>query len=490
MLTCYALSTFRRFASQRLAFARHAATVVPLHLLLLVACVRASPSPAVPLKSTAVDLWLRNVHVVQTDRGVIQRDRALGLAGGTIRAIVAANRVPVGTSAHIIDAGGAYAIPGLWDAHVHLLQGGEATAELDAARALSFGITHVRDMGSSLDARTTFLARLGQPGMDAPMMIGAGPTFWAFALPYGDKQQQVIVIDPADTDAAVDRVADRGVDFIKVYAGFDRTRLPQLVAAARRRGLTVAGHAQPGMTLAEHAKFGVATIEHLDFGTLAECTTDADSYFERVIAARFRNSGESIPSIYTAFADRVDTADCRARLRRAGDAGLVLTPTLVASYLSPVASRALLAQLPESRREGCALFLRQFDGLSDTEQAALPEVGKRLMRMVIDAVVPVLAGTDASAFCTRPGESLAIELQLFGDAGLSPLSVLQSATSTPARVFGQSDRFGALTVGRAADVVLLRANPLETTRAYADPVGVYTQGRWRDAAALSALRRQ
>jgi len=474
------------FATQ----SRLASIYFALCILLLTGCRRPGAASAVAVAPAGVEIWLRNVHVVDTDRGMIQRHRALGIGGGVIRAIVVANRVPAGTSAQVIDGGGAYAIPGLWDSHVHLLQDNEATAERDAARALSFGITHVRDMGSSLDARTTFLARLGQPGMDAPMMIGAGPTFWAFALPYGDKQQQVIVTDPADTDAAVDRVADRGVDFIKVYAGFDRTRLPQLVAAARRRGLTVAGHAQPGMTLAEHAKFGVSTIEHLDFGTLAECTKDADSYFERVIAARFRNSGESIPSIYTAFSYRVDTADCRARLRRAADAGLVLTPTLVASYLSPFAGRALLAQLPERRREGCALYLRQFDGLSDTAQAALPEVGKRLMRMVIDAGVPVLAGTDASAFCTRSGESLAMELQLFGDAGLRPLSVLQSATRSPARLFGQGDRFGTLTVGREADLVLLLANPLETSSAYVDPVGVFTRGRWRDAGALAALRRR
>ncbi len=480
----------RRAQAVYAAQSRLSSTSFALCILLLVGCRRPGAAPSVRAAPAEVEIWFRNVHLVDTDRGVIQRDRALGIAGGTIRAIVAANHVPLGTSAQVIDAGGTYAIPGLWDSHVHLLQDNEATAERHAAHALALGITHVRDMGSSLDARTTFLTRLGQPGMDAPMLIGAGPTFWAFALPYGDKQQQVIVTDPADTDAAVDRVADRGVDFIKVYAGFDRTRLPQLVAAARRRGLTVAGHSQPDMTLAEHAKFGVSTVEHLDFGTLAECTTDADSYFERVIAARFRNSGESVPAIYADFADRVDTADCRARLRRAADAGLVLTPTLVASYLSAVAGRALLARMPESQREGCALYLRQFDGLSDAAQAALPEAGQRLMRMVIDAGMPVLAGTDAPAFCTLPGESLAIELQMFADAGLPLLSVLQSATSTPARLFGESDRFGTLTIGRTADLVLLRANPLETTSAYVDPVGVFTHGRWRDAVALAALRRR
>jgi len=430
------------------------------------------------------------VHIVDTDRGVIQRDRAIAIAGGTIRAIIASNQVPVGTTTAVVDGGGAYAIPGLWDAHVHLLQRNAATAERHAALALSYGVTHVRDMGSSLDARTTFLAWLATPGVTAPTMLGAGPTFWAFALPYGDKQQQVIVADTADTDAAVGRMADAGVDFIKVYAGFDRTRLPGLMAAARRHGLTVSGHPQPGMTLAEQAQLGMRTIEHLDFGTLAECTTSADRYFERVIAARFRNSGESIPAIYAAFAEAVDTDDCRTRLRRAADAGLVLTPTLVASYLSADAARALAQRVPEDQREECALYLRQFAGLSPAQQAVLPAAGSRMMRLLIDAGVPVLAGTDAPTFCLLPGESLMTELQLLGAAGLPPLSVLQSATRTPAQRLGQGDRFGAVVVGHAADLVLLAANPLTDVGAYAHLVGVYTQRRWHDTAGLAALRRR
>jgi len=126
--------------------------------------------------------------------------------------------------------------------------------------------------------------------------------------------------------------------------------------------------------------------------------------------------------------------------------------------------------------------------VSAAQQAVLPAAGSRMMRLLIDAGVPVLAGTDAPTFCLLPGESLMTELQLLGAAGLPPLSVLQSATRTPAQRLGQGDRFGAVVVGHAADLVLLAANPLTDVGAYAHPVGVYTQRRWHDTAGLAALR--
>jgi hypothetical protein len=239
------------------AHSRRSPNFLVFCLVVLVGCTRPRIAPSVRLGPAEVEIWIRNVNVIDADRGVVVRDQAIGIAGGTIRDVVSSDQVPVGTPAQVIDAAGAYAIPGLWDSHVHLLQGDEATAERQAARALSFGVTHVRDMGSSLDVRATFLARLGTPGVAAPSMIGAGPTFWAFSLPYGDKRQQEVVADSAAIEAAVGRVATAGVDFIKVYAGFDRTRLPWLVAAARRHGLSVVGHAQLGMTLAEQATLGV-----------------------------------------------------------------------------------------------------------------------------------------------------------------------------------------------------------------------------------------
>ena len=49
-----------------------------------------------------------------------------------------------------------------------------------------------------------------------------------------------------------------------------------------------------------------------------------------------------------------------------------------------------------------------------------------------------------------------------------------------ARYFGAEDRFGSITVGKEADLVLLRANPLEDISATSDILGVSLRGQWLD----------
>jgi hypothetical protein len=74
--------------------------------------------------------------------------------------------------------------------------------------------------------------------------------------------------------------------------------------------------------------------------------------------------------------------------------------------------------------------------------------------------VSFLGGTDVSAAYTYPGFSLDDELALFVEAGFTPLEALRTATVNPARFFGATDSMGSIEAGKAADLVVLDANPL------------------------------
>jgi imidazolonepropionase-like amidohydrolase len=54
---------------------------------------------------------------------------------------------------------------------------------------------------------------------------------------------------------------------------------------------------------------------------------------------------------------------------------------------------------------------------------------------------------------------------LLADAGFSPADVLTAATRTPARLLGLEEELGTVEVGKTADFVLLRKNPLRSARA-------------------------
>jgi imidazolonepropionase-like amidohydrolase len=112
-----------------------------------------------------------------------------------------------------------------------------------------------------------------------------------------------------------------------------------------------------------------------------------------------------------------------------------------------------------------------------------------MLRMVVAAGVPVLAGSDTPAFCAQAGSALITELVLLGEGGLSPLAVLQSATLLPGRLFGGVVARGRIRVDGPADVLLLATNPLTDRDAYMRPTGLYDGRMWRDAEALAALRK-
>jgi hypothetical protein len=73
------------------------------------------------------------------------------------------------------------------------------------------------------------------------------------------------------------------------------------------------------------------------------------------------------------------------------------------------------------------------------------------------AGIPIVAGTDQSV----PGHSLYREMELYVEAGFTPMEAIQSATIVPARVMKQDAESGTIEPGKRADLILVEGNPLE-----------------------------
>jgi hypothetical protein len=80
--------------------------------------------------------------------------------------------------------------------------------------------------------------------------------------------------------------------------------------------------------------------------------------------------------------------------------------------------------------------------------------------LLLERDVPVLAGSDVPCGLVAPGRSLWRELELLAEAGMSPMHALRAATSAAAAFLGRHD-LGGLTPGSAADMVVVRGNPLD-----------------------------
>jgi hypothetical protein len=103
------------------------------------------------------------------------------------------------------------------------------------------------------------------------------------------------------------------------------------------------------------------------------------------------------------------------------------------------------------------------------------DVALAATKLLNDAKVPILAGTDAPNPGTTHGLSVHRELELLVRAGLSPEAALAAATSVPARVYSLKDR-GRIAPGLRADLVLVTGDPTRDITATRDIVAIWKRG--------------
>jgi hypothetical protein len=84
----------------------------------------------------------------------------------------------------------------------------------------------------------------------------------------------------------------------------------------------------------------------------------------------------------------------------------------------------------------------------------------RFHKMLLEAGGRVIAGGNTNATKT-PGLNLHQEMQIFAEAGFSPMQIIQSATKWPAEMIGKQDQVGTIGAGKFADVLIVNADPLQ-----------------------------
>jgi imidazolonepropionase-like amidohydrolase len=79
-----------------------------------------------------------------------------------------------------------------------------------------------------------------------------------------------------------------------------------------------------------------------------------------------------------------------------------------------------------------------------------------MVKALFDAGVPIVAGTDGAL----PGYSLLRSLEMYVEAGLTPMQAIESATRVPAESMGLGNDSGTIEAGKRADMIVLSADPL------------------------------
>ncbi len=414
------------------------------------------------LHTQALPLVLRHATVIDGTGAPALRDRTIIIAEGRIRAITPANDTAgYPDSAHVLDLRGRTVIPGLWDAHVHSLLD-DNVAEAFAPAFLANGILGVRDMGGLLPTLTKWRGRLAADPWAGPRLIAAG------AILDGpepiDPRISIPLADSAEARYAVRLLADRHVDFIKVYSTLPPDLWSLVISEARARGLSVSGHLPYGVSALEAARQGQVSIEH-DQGIDLRCRERSpvcDALFTTLLGAGTRVVPTLVVQQQGATLDRGSVTDDWRR-------GYV-PRSLRGEWLAYATARTKGGHSRELRKERDEF----------AQEVAL--VGT-LWRFRI----PLLAGSDAGALYTYPGFSLHDELALLVRAGLPPVQAIHAATGSVTDFLGLSDSLGTIAPGKCADLLILEADPIRDIRNTRRIQSVVYRGRLIDREGLDSL---
>lgn len=436
----------------------------------------------------AETLTLRNVRLAAAGADATAPLSRIVIDGDRIVTVEPEREGPVAGA--VIDAAGAWASPGLWDAHIHALGDPDAALARTLPLLVAHGVTGIRDMGSVPEKIVEVRARLAaDPALVRPRLYVSGPLLDGQALPwYGDLP--LVLKTPEEVPPALARLKAQGMDFLKIYSGLKPEVLEAIGAEARRQGLPTAGHVTLTSGLSGAAGIGQRSVEHLSVSTFLECLPDDPGFFDRWVGSAFRSGYDTLWDLELGFEDRADWTLCGARLEALAAVGTAFTPTLGMVFLDQAhTDMGALAWAEPRARDWCLQNLERVEAADPARRARAYDLYHRMLARARAAGLPVLAGTDAPNFCLVAGPSLLRELELLVAAGLTDAEAVDAATVAPARLMGRSADMGRVAPGFVADVLLTRANPYADVRAYRDLQWVVAAGRAHDAAELAAIKR-
>jgi imidazolonepropionase-like amidohydrolase len=416
----------------------------PLFFFVASALAQATP------KSEPTALALTNVTVIDTTGSRTGQRATVIVIGNRIAEIGEPGKVAIPSGAQTVDGTGKYLMPGLWDMHMHLSLVSETALPLLIAN----GVTGVRDMGGDLDQIDQWREQIAKGTRVGPRIIRSGPILDGPRTEEG--KYRLTVTNAAEARQAVESLKKRGVDFIKVYHFLSRDSYFAVADEAEKQKIPFAGHIPNGVSPGEASDAGQRSLEHTSvlLQALIALEGKKDRNLKQLTAEAFdKLTGEKGAALFKAIAKNKTWH----------------TPTLVVSQSFLL--RPEMAAKPDDRRKYIAAITKEHweknnpvpQNVSAEAMAERKEALSRLFEVVGTmrrAGISMLAGTDPPTRDVFPGFSLHDELGLLVKAGLTPLETIQAATLNAAKCLGLSDTDGTIEKGKAADLVLLEADPL------------------------------
>ena len=408
-----------------------------------------------------------NVNVIPMDQERILTGHTVVVKDGVIAALGPVDAVKIPPGALRIDGRGKFLMPGLADMHVHFeIFNDQATTGM-LRLFLANGVTTVLNLYGT-PAFLQLRERIARGETVGPTVYTSGPFI-----------SNAPVSSPTVEEVERQVVAHKraGYDLIKIHGDFSRDAYRKLFEVARREDIRVIGHLP----------------RNLGIDAAFEERQDAIAHAEEYLYAYFFFKPATSPADASQAAQLRWIAEQASRIpsvaQATAKAGIWVSPTLTVysgiarqvDDIDAVLKRPEMKYLPpwlsNQFQPSNNTYIKRFKKETAKGFFARANLLSQLVKGFRDAGVRMLAGTDTPVPSVVPGFSLHDELRELVAAGLTPYEALRTATANPAD-FMRSDKFGTVSVGKTADLILVEGDPLKDVNNASRRSGVMTRGRW------------
>lgn len=403
------------------------------------------------LATEARSVVIRDVSVLDTASGKMLPERTIVVRGDRIDAIGTPDKpISVSDSSMLIEGRGRFVIPGLIDAHVHLVHLADrnhVTGDEFLPLFLAAGVTSVRSAGDAIVAEAGVAHYAASHPQLCPRVYLASPLIDDESPTHRDVGYTLT--DPSQVAGFVKDMAKWDVTTLKIYVGTTRRIGREVIREGHKHEMKITGHLGR-YTAQEAAEDGIDCLEHIW------------SVFNYSIPAEVRDQPD-----YRANLD-LRNAKCQALVQLLAEKQVAVDPTLVVfrnmiylNDLEEVHGHPDVGLVPARMRHYWEQYRQQSKLAPETQSARRKEILKyqELTGILHRMGVPILAGTDSPEPFVTPGFSLHQELEMLVASGLSPVEAIKSATINNARILSRQEELGSIEVGKFADMIILSADP-------------------------------
>lgn len=443
-----------------------------LAALAAIAACGGDPAPTEPAEPAGVAIV--GAQLIDGTGGPPVADAVVLVLDGRVQAAGPRDTTEVPAGAEVIDATGKTIIPGLVDLHGHY--GGTIEAAEQALRnQLYYGVTTTRSIGSDTPDKVALMleAHAGRPDLPRAFTAGLG-----FSYPGGfNSSFPNLPTTEDEARAMVREQAALDVHYTKMWV--NEVAEPNLKIPPDIRAAIVDESIQNGLVPVAHIDEEADAIQLLEAGL--------NEFLHSTVLTFGPGAGVPVddPEPSQAFLDLCLEKDC------------AFTPTLSITQNNwHFAEHPELLEDPDLRAVMNPGALERFSdaetrsGITEADNFADRKAAFRqvldFVKTIHDAGIKVALGTDSGTANVPMGWGTHHELELYVEAGLTPMETLVAATATGAsRVppVGEAD-FGTLEPGKSADLVVLNADPLADVTNTLAIDRVMLRGEWVDRGAL------